>query len=116
MREIFLLFFIVLGLGARENPFQQLLGQRDIDMSEAPNLPKPKYFTVEKINLPTSARVVEDIIVKYKNVDGSIAQKSIRVNKDIDWHYPLTVTHTKKDETTIPPPISDNISLASKKF
>ena len=116
MKYIFLLFFIVLGLVARENPFQQLLNEKDIDMSEAPNLPKPKYFTTEKINLPSSARVVEDIIIKYKNVDGSIAQKSIRVNKDIDWHYPLTLTHTKKDNTNIPPPISDNITLAFKKI
>ncbi len=125
MRYIFLLYFLVLGLVARENPFQELLGEKDIDMSEAPNLPKPKYFTTEKINLPTSARVVENIIVKYKNIDGSIAQKSIRVNKDIDWHYPLIVTHTKKDTplklghkvlANIPPPISDNIALASKKI
>lgn len=136
MKAIFLLTFLIISLSARDNPFKEIISEKDIDMSEAPNLPKPKYFTTEEINLPSSARVVEEIIVKYKNVDGTIANKRVRVNKDIDWHHPLIVNHAKvkKDKTkvqksedsskklgnkilsTIPPPITDNIALATEEI
>ncbi len=129
MKKIALLTFLILSLSARDNPFQEVFGEKDIDMREAPNLQKPTYFTTETITLPTSARVVEEIVIKYKNVDGTVLNKNIKVNKDIDWHYPLVMTHTKtkieyeaennvtaKIVTIVPPPINDNLTLANEKI
>lgn len=90
-------------LEARENPFQPIVTDRDIDMREAPNLPKPNYFTKEEIELPSSARVIERVIIEYKNVDGTLAKKSVDIDRDIDWHNPLILTHNPPKELKLTP-------------
>lgn len=92
---------------ARDNPFQPIINSSDINMSDAPNLPQPKYLQEERIKLPSSARYVRTINVEYKNVDGTVAQETLIVNKDIDWHAPIVVSHQALvNKKLVPPPES----------
>lgn len=129
MKKLAIFLTLTSLLFARENPFKSIVFESDIDMSNAPNLPKAKYLTKEQINLPSSSRFVESITVKYKNVDGTIGSKELLVKKDIDWHNPLIITHNtgksqllsnnliSKELAIVPPPlINSKDEITSKKL
>lgn len=79
-------------LFARENPFQPVFDHNQFPVStNTPEVLKPLKH--EQFTLPSTARSVTRIIIEYKNLDGSIEQKSKELNKAIDWHVPITVTH-----------------------
>jgi hypothetical protein len=110
MKKLCLILSVLsLSLIARENPFQSIISQSDINMSEAPNLPKPKYLTEESIKLPSSARFVRSVSVEYKNIDGSIGTETLQVHKDIDWHSPIVISHQALgNKKLVPPPNSES--------
>jgi len=92
MYRFFICFALLfLSLEARENPFFPVDSSQDIPVTtnQVENLPPLKRASIE---LPSTARVVEEIIVRYKNLDGSIATKSIELEHAVDWHLPLFIS------------------------
>jgi len=43
--------------------------------------------------LPNNARILKKIIFVYQTLDSDIKQKEIEINKAIDFHSPIIVTH-----------------------
>lgn len=88
---------------ARENPFFPSEGEKDIayTSNQEKNIPMLKRAT---LTLPTHARVIESIVVHYKNLDGSLSQKKIPLNNSIDWHLPIFISqnYNSNQITTTP--------------
>lgn len=85
-----LLFFLSFSLFARENPFFPLNSELDIPLTiNQLKIPPLKRAT---ITLPSTARTLQSVTVKYKNLDGTIAEKSIELENSIDWHLPLFIS------------------------
>ncbi len=93
MLKFFLLFTLFLTplLNARENPFFPVDSAQDIPVTtnQIQNIPPLKRVSIE---LPSTARVLESVTIKYKNLDGSIATKTTELEHSVDWHLPLFVS------------------------
>lgn len=100
MHKVFLSFlFIVVSLVARENPFFPSDNQVDITMTS--NLQAAEEpLKRATLTLPSTARTLESVTVKYKNLDGSIEDKSIELHNSIDWHLPLFISQSYGDSLT----------------
>jgi len=93
---------IVTTLNARENPFQSLVGANEVEQvgvsTNVADIVEP--YEGSSVGLPSSARVLRSIDFIYQNLDGSISKKNLLVNKGIDWHEPLIITHNKKKKSS----------------
>jgi len=86
-----LFFFLCFSLIARENPFFPSEGEIDIPITT--NIQEDiKPLKRSTITLPSTARVVEAVSITYKNLDGSVEQKTLKLNNSVDWHQPLVIT------------------------
>ena len=79
---------LALALDARENPFFPSSGELDIPLTNN------QIVTIEPlkratITLPSTARTIESLTIKYKNLDGSLVDKTISLGNAVDWHLPL---------------------------
>jgi len=85
------LALMFLSLSARENPFFPSKGE--VDISYTTNL-ESKLIPLKRaaVSFPSTARTIESVTVKYKNLDGSIKEKSIVLGNSIDWHLPLFIS------------------------
>jgi len=92
LRIIFLINLITLLLIARENPFESIMNVKKNGITTN-EIPKKDFLTTEKISLPDSARKLKTVTIEYQNLDGSIDKKIVKLNKDIDWHFPINITH-----------------------
>ena len=100
MKLLLLISLFIVTLFSRENPFFPIEGESDLSSSS--NV--VEYFEplkIQKIRLPNSARVLKKITFTYKNLDGSIATKELKLENSIDWHYPLLVTQKLKSPQKI---------------
>ena len=100
MIKIFVFILVVfISLQARQNPFFPSVGEQDLLTTSNKELLTPmlKRATIE---LPSHARVLQKVTVTYKNLDGSIETKSIKLNKAVDWHIPLFVSQSMGDMST----------------
>jgi len=97
---------VQLSLVARENPFFPVDSAQTIPMTSN----QVKYAPLLKratIALPSTARTIERVTVEYKNLDGSLAKRSIKLENSIDWHLPVFISQnygnnsqiTKQDPT-----------------
>jgi len=85
-----LFLFISTVLIARMNPFEPVVKpQNTIVIS-------PKYFKEEKVVLPSDARVLKEVVFVYQSVSGDIKEKRVEINKRIDFHRPIYITHSAK--------------------
>lgn len=89
----FSIFFIMLSLDARENPFfpSETVKKMPVTSNTEVTFDPLKRAAV---SLPDSARVVEKVTIQYKNLDGSISQKSVELGQSIDWHLPLFISQS----------------------
>lgn len=90
-RLIFLFSFFSILLLARENPFFPSSGE--VDMTVTSN----KSIVLEllkraTLTLPSTARTIESVTVKYKNLDGSISEVHEDLGNSVDWHLPIFVS------------------------
>jgi len=101
MRLFLLLFFIPMMLFCRENPFFPVDATQDILLTsnQDRSIPLLKRATMK---LPSTARTIESVTVKYKNLDGSIAIKTIELHNSIDWHLPLFISQNYGASPEIP--------------
>jgi hypothetical protein len=86
---IYLAIFVSI-LFSRENPFEPLVS------SDTKVVIEKEEFASMKMSLPDSARVLKSITLNYQNMDGSINKKSVDINKEIDWHYPINISQTRE--------------------
>lgn len=98
MKVLIAIFLLLSLLEARENPFFPSNGERELPFTNnsGKNLPSLKRAT---ITLPSKARVLESVTVKYKNLDGSIESKTIEVENTIDWHLPIFISQSYSENT-----------------
>ncbi len=86
----FFLIFVPLILFARINPFEPVVTPENIKIK------KPKYFHEVKVYLPSDARVLKKIVFVYQTLESDVKQKEVQINKAVDFHSPIIVTHMKK--------------------
>ena len=93
IKLLFTLLFLQIFLEARDNPFFPSKGELDIPVTsnQVEILPKLKNAT---ISLPSTARNIESITIKYKNLDGSVSEKKQEIDNSIDWHLPIFVSQS----------------------
>jgi len=85
-----LFLFISTFLLARINPFEPVVQpQNTIIVS-------PKYFKEAKVKLPDDARILKEIVFVYQSVSGDIKEKKVEINKHIDFHKPIYISHSPK--------------------
>ena len=89
---LFTFLLLATALIGRENPFSPPKGAAPLTNNRM--LP-PENLKREEIVLPSSARIVKEI---HQDVDGSVKETVHPVNKQIDWHKPLVVTHEGEGE------------------
>ncbi|MDH4944771.1 AMIN domain-containing protein [Sulfurimonas sp. C5] len=102
-RQLFLFLFLSTILFSRENPFFPIEAE-DIPLTTN-QYEEDVPLKRASIQLPSTARTIESVTVSYKNLDGSIAQKTIELQNSIDWHLPIFITQNYQDEK------NDNSSL-----
>jgi len=85
-----ILLFIVTFVFARINPFVPVI------KPENRLIVKPDYFKKTKVLLPNEARILKKVIFVYQSVNGSIKQKEVIINKNIDFHKPIYISHSPK--------------------
>lgn len=91
--RILIFSFLVLGiLNARENPFVPANGMSEKNIKATNVVRQYDDFDKKIINLPSHARVLKYIKVGYQVLDGSIKEKKLPINGNIDWHEPLVLT------------------------
>ncbi len=89
MIKIFtVIFFINIALISRENPFLPATDEKGILVTANKKI---EYAPLQHatITLPSTARTVENITIKYKNLDGSVTEKTEKLGNSVDWHLPL---------------------------
>lgn len=80
-------------LHARENPFFPSDDVKAMPVTSN-NLTTFEPLKRATISLPDSARVIEKVTIQYKNLDGSVSNKSIELGQSIDWHLPIFVSQS----------------------
>ena len=108
--------FLLLGVlcFGRDNPFAPVENiAKFTQMKKRDNNFKEAQFT-----LPDSSRILKKMIVVYQNLDGSLTQKSITIDKKIDWHnafvlkYKNTTLHVESKMPIKP----TQMSMATQKI
>lgn len=77
-----------ISLIARENPFIESNSSKDIGQATLIKDTRENFSEITT-QLPSSARILNQLTLSYQNLDGSIESKSIEVDKKIDWHDEL---------------------------
>ncbi|QOP40309.1 AMIN domain-containing protein [Sulfurimonas marina] len=95
-RYILLFSLLFSTLYSRENPFFPIESD-DIPLTTN-QLEKDTPLKRASMKLPSTARTIESVTVSYKNLDGSIQEKTIDLQNSIDWHLPVFITQHYQDE------------------
>lgn len=116
MFRFFLLsVFLIISIDARENPFFASKGEKDITYSSNEKRDKAPLKQAT-ITLPNQARILQKVTLEYKNLDGSIEKKSIELDNTVDWHLPVFISQSyKNNEKTINEIIKPS-KIKKKKF
>jgi len=93
-RSVFVsIFLITTFLVARDNPFKPVVSSDT--MGKATNIQSQlSYLKMEKLKLPSSARVLKKVTFKILNVDGSVQDISYDINKKVDWHKGIILSNS----------------------
>lgn len=82
--------FFCVSVYANQNPFMINANQRDFQAQQK-NKGK-KHLTTESVQLPSNARELKSVTLTFQNLDGTTESKQLKVDKTIDWHYPIKIT------------------------
>lgn len=93
IRILFISAILLLTLNARENPFFPSEGEKDLPISSNESRNKEPLKRVA-ITLPAQARVLQKVTLEFKNLDGTIENKSVELDNSVDWHLPVFVSQT----------------------
>jgi len=99
VKLIFLTFFLILTLEARQNPFFPTDGEVDIlTTSNIKNTPPPLKRAA--ITIPSEARAIKKVTVEFVNLDGSTQKSSIELNNAVDWYLPIFISQSMGEINT----------------
>jgi len=119
MKGFLFVFLIITMAFCRENPFFPVNSSDELSYTTN-KVKKYQSFHSQAISLPNTARILQSVIVEYKNLDGSISQKRVDIQKAIDWHQPLMIEQGNSDNNqscTIQPMIEKPFQeIGSTKF
>lgn len=108
-------FLLLISLNARENPFFPSEGEIDLPVSS--NISQTQEpLKRATITLPSTARMIEEVTIKYKNLDGSIKHTSIVLNNSIDWHLPLFISQNYETTKSVKIVKLEKLVLKQEKF
>jgi hypothetical protein len=99
IRVIFALFFLLITLDARENPFFPSKGEKDIPYTSN-QVKSAQPLKRSSITLPSSARIIKKVTIEYENLDASIEKKSIDLDNSVDWHLPIFISQSYSQTET----------------
>ena len=89
MKKIILFLLVFIVLDARENPFVPII------TNENKNLVKQEILQETNVTLPSDARILKSVTFTYQTLTGSILNKTIVIDKAINWHSPLYIFQKK---------------------
>jgi len=90
VKKLLFLSVFTLMLFGRINPFEPVV------KPEKTIIINPSYFKEVSVKLPNDARVLKKVVFVYQSVSGDVKQKSVEINKHIDFHKPIYISHTPK--------------------
>jgi hypothetical protein len=93
IRTLFISTILLFTLHARENPFFPSTGEKDIPVTTNEQSEQTPLKRAA-ITLPTQARVVQKVTIEFKNLDGSVENKSIELDNTVDWHLPIFISQS----------------------
>jgi hypothetical protein len=67
------------------------------------------------ITLPTQARVLQKVTIEFKNLDGSIENKSIELENSVDWHLPIFVSQSYSETLSVAQKEAATVPITKKK-
>ena len=91
MRHLLLYFLLLFTLEARENPFFPAKREKNIPITSNENFQIDPLKSATII-LPSTARVIEGVTLKYKTLDGAQHEKQIELRNSIDWRLPIFIS------------------------
>lgn len=91
IKVLFITALLFYTLNARENPFFPSAGEKDMPISSNENRNKEPLKRAA-IALPAQARILQKVTIEYKNLDGTVENKSIELDNSVDWHLPVFVS------------------------
>ncbi len=92
MIKVLLLLFLYCALEARENPFFNA-DEASMPITSNQQILKAPLQRAS-ISLPSTARTIESVSIRYKNLDGSQVTKRLQLDNSIDWHLPIFISQT----------------------
>ncbi len=115
IKFIFLFSFLSVLLIARENPFFPSSGETDmpITSNQVNRLEPLKRVT---LTLPSTARTIESVTVKYKDLDGSVHELSEKLGNSVDWHLPIFISQNYGGVGSEPKKVDRYKKIAGLKF
>lgn len=91
--RLLLILLLSLGLQARENPF---FPSESVDLPQTTANVIAAYPPLKRVAMtfPDQARVLEEVSITYKNLDGTLETQKLQVQQSIDWHLPLFISQS----------------------
>ena len=94
MIKFFIITILLLtNIYSRENPFFPAEGEKALPKTTNKDL-SLNPLKRAAISLPSRARVIQKVTLEYKNLDGSVEQKSIELDNSVDWHLPVFISQS----------------------
>ncbi|MFA5233560.1 MAG: AMIN domain-containing protein [Sulfurimonas sp.] len=114
IRALFISTLLLFTLYARENPFFPSMGEKNIPVTtNEDNSQTPLKRAA--ITLPTQARVLQKVTIEFKNLDGSIENKSIELENSVDWHLPIFVSQSYSETLSVAQKEAATVPITKKK-
>jgi hypothetical protein len=102
MIKFFIITILLLtNIHSRENPFFPAEGEQALPNTTNKDL-SLNPLKRAAISLPSSARTIQKVTIEYKNLDGSIEQRAIKLDNSVDWHLPVFVSQSMGSIKTTP--------------
>ena len=90
-KKLLFITIFLFTLDARENPFMPVKSE---DFISSNQLVSQTPLNRATIKLPSDARILQSVSIRYKKLDGSIATQKIELQNSIDWHLPLFISQS----------------------
>lgn len=95
IRVFFIISVVATFLFARENPFVPLVDTQQLPITSSDPTVKEDLKEFE-FSLPSGAMIVDSIVVNFQDASGEVKNQTYGVDKKINWHYPLYLSHSPK--------------------
>lgn len=95
-----MLILSMISLSARDNPFEPVEFSKTTGKATYKKDTR-ESFKNEKVQLPSSARILKSVELHFQNLDGSVESKVVEIDKKIDWHDELVLKKVNDVEDVI---------------